>query len=185
MKDVAHDLVANAAKTQYGDLPSDVVEVTKKFVLDTLGTAIAGSSAPGCGDTVEVIKDWGGRKESTVLVYGGKVIAPHAAFVNSMMVQALDLDDVHEEALLHANVAVLPAALAMAERRGNVSGEDLIAAVVVGVDVACRVGLGVIGPLSWLITCVAGYFGAAIAAGKILGLDESKLHNAIGIVYSQ
>ena len=131
MKDLVYDLAANVAKVKYGDLPEDVVEITKKFILDTLGCAIAGSSAPGCSTVVDLIKDWGGKEESTIMVYGGKVIALHAAFVNSVMVQALDLDDVHEGAPLHANVCVLPAALAMAEREGNVSGKDLITAVAV------------------------------------------------------
>ena len=48
MRDLAYDLVANAAKVNYGDLPEDVVEITKKFILDTLGTIIAGSTAAGC-----------------------------------------------------------------------------------------------------------------------------------------
>ena len=186
MRDLAYDLVAHAVGVQYADLPEDVVEVTKKFILDTLGTGIAGSSAPGCASTVEVVKEWGGQKESTVMVYGGKVIAPHAAFANSMMIQALDLDDTHDEAAMHANVAVLPAALAMAERQGNISGKDLIAAVAVGVDIVCRLALGITtGYPMWVITTVTGYFGAAMAAGKILGLNENQVHNAVGIAFSQ
>ena len=185
MRDLVYDLVGHAAKVNCGDLPQDVIEITKKFILDTLGTAIAGSSAPGSGSVADLIKDWGGKEESTVMIYGGKVVAPHAAFINGMMAQALDLDDVHDEAVLHANATVLPSALAMAERTGNVHGKDLIKAVAVGNDVLCRIGLGVIGPLTWTLTSVTGYFGATIAAGKILGLDESKLRHAIGIAFAQ
>ncbi len=186
MRDLAYDLAANGARVSYRDLPEDVVGITKKFILDTLGCAIAGSSAPGCGSVVEVVKDWGGKKESTIMVYGGKVIATHAALVNSMMIQALEIDDMHEEAVLHANVTVLPAALATAERKGNVSGEELIGAVAIGIDVVGRLGLGIISRhLDWVITTVTGYFGAAIAAGKILGMNEDKLHNAMGIALTQ
>ena len=60
MRDLVFDLVGHAANVKYGDLPQDVVEITKKFILDTLGTAIAGSSAPGSSSTVDLIKDWGG-----------------------------------------------------------------------------------------------------------------------------
>ncbi len=170
MKDLAYDLAANAARVNYRDLPEDVVMITKKFVLDTLGCAIAGSTAPGCGSVVEMVKEWGGKKESTIMIYGGKVIATHAALANSMMIQALEIDDIHEEAMLHANVTVLPAALAMAERRGNVNGEEFISAVAIGIDVVGRLGLGIITRhLDWIITTVTGYFGAAVAAGKILG----------------
>ena len=185
MRDLVFDLVNHAAGVKYGDLPQDVVEITKKFILDTLGTAIAGSSAPGSSSVVDLIKDWGGKEESTVMVYGGKVIAPNAAFVNGSMAQALDLDDVHDVAVVHANATVMPAALAMAERLGKVTGEDLITAVAVGNDVLCRIGLGVIGPLTWTLTSVTGYFGAAIAAGKILGLDENKLRHTMGIAFAQ
>lgn len=185
MRDLAYDLAGNAAKVKYDDLPKDVVEITKKFILDTLATTMAGSSAPGCSSVVEQVKDWGGKEESTILVYGDKVISPNAAFINSMMAHALDFDDTHDEAVLHANVSVLPAALAVAERKGDVTGKDLIIAVAVGVDLLCRLSLGVGGPITWVLSSTAGYFGATVAVGKVLGLDESKLLHAMGIAYSQ
>ncbi len=184
MRDLAYDLVGNAAKIKYDDLPKDVVEITKKFILDTLATTLAGSSAPGCDSVVDQVKDWGGKEESTILIYGDKVISSNAAFANSIMAHALDFDDTHDEANLHANVSVLPAALAMAERKGNVSGKDLIAAVAVGVDLMCRLGLASFGH-DWLYSSTMAYFGATIATGKILGLDEHKLLHAMGIAYSQ
>ena len=185
MKDLAYELVGNAIATTYQSLPEDVVDITKKFILDTLATTIAGSSGAGCRAVVDQVKDWGGKEESTILVYNGKVPSPSAAFVNSMMAHALDLDDTHDSAPLHANVSVLPAALAMSERRGGVSGKELITAVAVGNDIVCRLGLGASGPLNWVLSSTAGYFGATAAAGKILGLNESKMLHALGIAYSQ
>ena len=184
MRDLAYDLVGNAAKVKYDDLPRDVVEITKKFILDTLATTIAGSSAPGCESVVDQVKDWGGKEESTILIYGGKVISENAALVNSMMAHALDLDDTHDEAVVHSYVSVLPAALAMAERNGGVDGKDLIAAVAVGVDLMCRLGLASFGH-DWVYSSTMAYFGATVAAGKILGLNENELHHAMGIAYSQ
>ena len=122
MTDLAYDLVSYAASTKYDDLPLDVVNITKRFILDTLATTIAGSTASGCRTIADQVKDWGGREESAILIYGGKAPAPEAAMVNSMMAHALDFDDTHDEAVLHANVAVLPTALAVAEQRGNISG---------------------------------------------------------------
>ncbi len=185
MKDLAYDLAGNAVRVKYDDLPKDVVEITKKFILDTLATTIAGSSAPGCKSVVDLVKDWGGKEEATIMIYGGKVISENAALVNSMMAHARDFDDTHDVAVLHANASVLPATLAMAERKGGVTGRDLIAAVATGVDVMCRLGLGVIGQLSWHFSSTLGYFAATIATGKILGLDEDKLLHAMGIAYSQ
>lgn len=185
MRDLAYDLVENTVKTKYDMLPKDVSEITKKFILDTLATTLVGSSAPGCRNVIDQIKDWGGKQESTVLVYGGKLVSPNAAFANSVMAHAVDFDDTHDEAIIHANVWVLPAALAIAERMGSVSGKDLITAVSIGVDVTCRLCLGAVGLLSGNAGAYVGYFGATLAAGKILGLNENRLLHAIGVAYSQ
>lgn len=183
--DVSNDLVEYAAKTNYGDLPREVVEATKKVILDTLGTTLAGSSAPGCMEVADVLKGWGGRKESTILVLGGKIPCFEATFINSMMAHARDFDDTYDAIPLHATVSVLPAALAVAEERGGVSGENLIAAVVLGVDILCRMGLAINVFHGWHLTATLGSFGSAIAASKILGLDKEKMFNAFGIAYSQ
>jgi len=185
MRDIVYDVVDTAIHVKYDDLPADTVEITKKFILDTLATAVAGSGASGCSEVVDYVKGCGGKGESTVWTYGGKVIADNAALANSMMTHALDFDDTHDKAGLHANVSILPAAIAMAERKRGVSGKDLITATALGVDLVCRLGLGTIGPHRWVLSSVNGYFGATIAAGKILGLDENKLLHAMGIVYSQ
>ena len=123
MRDIAYDLAANAAGVKYGDLPEDIVEITKKFILDTLATTMAGSSAPGCNTVIDYVKERGGGEESTIMIYGGKVPSSEAAFANGMMAHALDFDDTHDEAVIHANVSVMPAALAIAEWRGGESGK--------------------------------------------------------------
>jgi 2-methylcitrate dehydratase PrpD len=137
-RDVAHDVVAHAVKATFSDLPESTVKISKKFILDTLGVAIAGSAAPGCGEVASYIKEIGGKPESTVIMFGHKVPNFHAAFVNGMMCHALDFDDTHEGALVHANVTILPAALATAESVGGISGKDFFLAYALGVDFACR-----------------------------------------------
>ena len=184
MRDLTYDLAGNVAKVKYDDLPEDAVEITKKFILDTLATTLAGSSAPGCEIVVNQVKDWGGKEESTILVYGGKAISENAALANSMMAHALDLDDTHDEAVIHSYVSVLPAALAMAERDGGVNGKNLITAVTLGVDLMCRLGLASFGH-DWVYSSTMAYFGATVAAGKILGLNKDELHHAMGVAYSQ
>jgi len=211
MRDLTYDLAGNVAKVKYDDLPEDAVGITKKFILDTLATTLAGSSAPGCKSVVDQVKDWGGKEESTILVYGGKAISENAALANSMMAHALDLDDTHDEAVIHSYVSVLPAALAMAERNGGVGGKDLITAVTLGVDLMCRLGLASFGHdwvysstmavtlgvdlmcrlglasfgHDWVYSSTMAYFGATVAAGKIIGLTKDELQHAMGIAYSQ
>jgi len=178
-------ILNHLTETQFGDLPEAVIDNTKKFILDSFGVATAGASAPGCKEVVDLIKTWGGRPEATILEYGGKVPSPSAAFVNSMMMHALDFDDTLDESALHAHVSVLPAALAAAESVGDVSGKDLITAVTLGVDLVCRLGLATKRPLSWMRTATCGSFGAGAASGKILRLEKEGMGNALGIVYSR
>ncbi|MFX1555570.1 MAG: MmgE/PrpD family protein, partial [Promethearchaeota archaeon] len=183
--DSVEKMVGHITGTQFSDLPEAVVDDAKRFILDSVGVAIAGSSAPGSKEVVDLTKDWGGKREATVLIYGGKVPSPLAAMVNSIMMHALDFDDTLDESALHAHVSVLPAAVAVAESVGKVSGKDLITAVTLGVDLVCRLGLATRRPLSWIRSATCGFFGAAAAAGKVMALDWEQMSNALGVAYSQ
>jgi len=184
-RDVAYDLATYAVKASFPDLSESTLRISKKFILDTIGLMIAGSAASGCGEVASYINDIGGKQESTVFMFGHKVPSFHAAFVNAMMGHALDYDDTHEEAIVHANVTILPSALAVAESEKRVSGKDFLLAYALGIDCACRIGLAMGLPQSWHHTPVCGYFGSALSSAKILGLDETKTVNALGIAYSQ
>ncbi|MFH1485243.1 MAG: MmgE/PrpD family protein [Chloroflexota bacterium] len=184
--DAAVAIAENAVNIGYADLPAEAVDAARRDILDTLGTTVAGSAAPGGQEIVELMKEFGGKKEATIVVYGGKVPAVSAAMANGAMGHALDYDDTHDEAILHAGVTVVPAAFATAERLGKVNGKDFITAVTLGVDVICRMGLANNeGPGGWVLTPLYGYFGATVAAGKLLGLSKDEMVSAIGIAYSQ
>ena len=114
-KDVTYELVKYAINTKYESLPSCVVEKTKMLILDTLGCCIAGSSAVGVKEIVELLNKWDGERESTILVYGYRAPAPSAAFANSVMTHARDLEDTQDVAVIHCTTPILPAALAIAE----------------------------------------------------------------------
>jgi 2-methylcitrate dehydratase PrpD len=184
MNDLANEISKVYASLKFDNLPPEVVETTEKFILDTLGCGLAGAKAPGMKEVYDMFAFWGGRNEATVLGYGGKLPCPAAAFVNSALCHALDFDDTLDDAAMHCYVSALPAALATAEAR-DAGGKDLILAVVLGVDLTCRLGLAIKTPLSWIRTATCGSFGAAVAAAKVLSLDEEGIRNALGVVYSQ
>jgi 2-methylcitrate dehydratase PrpD len=119
------------------------------------------------------------------MAFGDGVPAPEAAFVNGILIHARDFDDTHDVAIIHANASVLAAALAAAEAEVPVSGREFIAAVVVGIDIACRLGLSLRYYRGWHNSAVCGAFGAAAAASRVLGLDEKSTARALGIAYSQ
>ena len=178
-------MIKHLVKTKFEDIPKATIEKQKDLLVDTLGIAIAGSKASGVVEVINLLKEIGGREESTILHFGGKSPSFLAAMANSLMAHAFDFDDMHEKAGIHANVSVIPAALAMAEKVGRVNGKTFLTAVVLGNDLICRMGLSI--PLfrGWHATSTFGIFGATVASCKILGLDEKQMANALGIAYSQ
>jgi 2-methylcitrate dehydratase PrpD len=180
----------NLVNIRYEDLPAGVVEATKKQVLDLWGVALGGFSQPGPKELREIICDWGGKEESSIIGCKQKVPAPNAAHVNATMAHALDYDDVHETAIIHPGVAITPTCMAIAEKEGNVSGKEFITAIALGADMMCRLALATTPgtrPVNtgWHLTTLFGFLGAAGVAGRMLGLDEEGIVNAIGIAYHQ
>jgi 2-methylcitrate dehydratase PrpD len=181
-------LVRNLNAIQFEDIPSEVILATKKSILDTLASLIAGANAPGCPEIVGQILEWGGKEESTILNYGRKVPVFLAALANGTMARAVDFDDVFEPGTLHASASIVPAALAMAERRGDIDGRRFLAAVTLGIDMICRMGRthkippGVSG---MNVTFQYAAFACAGVAGKMIGLDEEKMVQAMGLAYTQ
>ena len=79
-EDLAITFAKNIVKIRYADIPANAVEVTKKHILDHLATTLGGSDKPGAKDIVELFSEWGGKLEATILVWGYKVPAHHAAY---------------------------------------------------------------------------------------------------------
>lgn len=170
----------------YADLDPAAVTCCKRLLMDTLGVAFPGRLAPGVPEMASLMESWQSGRGASVLFAPFKVAPPMAAMINSTMMHALDFDDTFDASALHTFVTVLPAALATAEAAGRViDGETLITALVLGVDVICRISLGIQRPLSWIRTATCGSFGAAAAAAKILGLTRDQMSDALGIVYAQ
>jgi 2-methylcitrate dehydratase PrpD len=184
--DPAIILAEHVCRTTFTDLPSAAVLATKRDILDTFGAALGGSVAPGIAELAGLVKGWGGRQESSLWLLGGKAPAPQAALVNAAMGHALDFDDTFDRAgNIHPGVSVLAASLAVAELQGGVGGRDLLLAVTLGLDVSCRLALAATVDRGWHRTAAFGIFGAAAAAGKLLGLTVEPLVHAFGIAYSQ
>lgn len=183
--DLTRRLVKYIMGVKYEDLNAETVEITKKLFLDTLGTTIAGSSAEKSKTLVDLVKGWGGKEESTVLIYGGRVPAHHAALVNCTMARALDLDDVHETGGGHLSATFMPVSLLLAEyMQRPVSGRELILAIAMGSDLAIRIRCALTTYPGWLAETIAP-LGVVAMGGKLLGFDEERLINGMGLAYSQ
>lgn len=177
-------LATFVAETDYGALPANVIAATKQRILDTIGVALAGSDAPGCDGARETILAEGATGTSTLWASGERVGSRGAAFVNGMHAAALDYDSVYERGSVHPDIVTIPAAWAVAEQTGA-DGKAFLAAVALGNEVACRFGAANLHNKGWFYTSVHGVFGAAAAAGKLLGLDAAGIANAIGLALSR
>ncbi len=172
------------ARTGYEALDGNALRATKDHILYTLGTILAGSSAPGITQALAGARALsGGSLESTVLVHGDKLPAAFAALVNATMGHSRELDINDDRIAYKSSITVVPAALATAEKVGHVSGKDLIAAVCLGADLGIRLGLATNPKPVHARAIALGPFAAAAACGKILGLDETGFHNALGIAF--
>jgi 2-methylcitrate dehydratase PrpD len=184
----AADYARFAASLRGETLPADVTDAVRTNLLDTLACATAGRTAPGVAEVAGLATEWGGAPQALIWGSDTRVPAHHAAWVNGMMAHARDYDDTHDVAVLHAGVSVVPAALAAAELNPNATGNDLLAGVAAGLELVCRLGLATkisIIESGFIYSSLFGYFGAAVAAARIAGLDAAAIQNAIGIAYSQ
>lgn len=181
---LAHHVVA----ADYASLPQPALDAAKRFFLDTLAVAWAGTDAPGSRAVRDMMVQEGGRPESTVWGYGDRLPAGSAAFLNSMNAAALDYDALGQDSNVHVNVVVPPTAFALAERE-HANGRQFLAALVIGSDLMCRLGASceTLGNehKGWFYTSVHGIFAAAATAAKLLGLDAAATRHAFGLALSQ
>lgn len=182
--DLALAFAAHVCGRRYEDLPQPVLARTRALILDTLAAGLAGSSAEGIGAGLAYVRAIGGTPEAELLVFGDRLPATAAALVNGTMLQARDFDPVYEPGVMLPYGPVLAAALAAGQLAGS-SGKELLAAVVLGTDIACRVGRALTGGLGWSRTATLGVFGAAAAAARLLRLDRDRTVDALGLALSQ
>jgi 2-methylcitrate dehydratase PrpD len=187
-KDATRRLAQHASTLQYETLPPALVELAKQCVLDTLGVCIGASTlASEAAIVADYVRELGGKPESSVLGFGGKAPAPWAAFVNGSLGHMLDYDDVGGG---HVSIATIPVALALGEKRGGLSGRDLITAFAAGSDLMTRFCLAIDVPdwqmnSGWFATQLFGFIGGAATAGRLLELDAAQMENAFGIAFNQ
>lgn len=179
---IADAIARHIVDLRFESLSPGALAAAKRLMLDTLVVAWAGSDAPGSSDVKALLAEQGGRAESSIWGYGGRLPAPAATFLNGMFAAALDYDGINT---VHADIVTLPAALALAER-GHASGRSFVTAFIIGSDLCCRLGAATVPPhRGWFNSSVFGVFGAAATGAKLLGLDAGATRHALGIALSQ
>src|SRR6478672_549685 len=182
---ITQEIASYVAGTRYRDIPSDVIQLARGFILDGLGVALAGSTDECARIVQRQIRQMDGSAECSVL--GTSVLAPaaKAALANGVAGHAMDYDDTQlytsKEAvyglLTHPTTPVLAAVLTLGQKE-RITGAEFLLAYVLGVEVECRIA-DAINPRHYQSgfhsTATMGGLGAAVAAGKILRLKEPQL----------
>lgn len=175
------------ASTRWEDIPEKVRHEAKRSVLNFFGTALGGCRDEAIEHALGVLASFSGEPCATVIGRAERLDALNAAFLNAASGNVFDFDDTHIPTVIHPTAPVAPALFALAEMR-QMSGKEFLLAFVLGVDVECRLG-NALSPWhyrrGWHITSTCGVFGAAAAAGKILGLDAQRMLWAFGAASAQ
>jgi 2-methylcitrate dehydratase PrpD len=186
--DAAPTLAGFVATLAFDDVPAPVVDLARRHLLDTLGVAIRGrlhANAQAALRGVQALEGSAGR----IRVWGSDatLAAPYAALANGVAAHVLDFDDTHTDSIVHGSAIVAPVVLALGEMRGA-GGAELLTAFIAGWEVAARVGLasrGTFHARGFHTTSIAGVFGAAAAAARLLALPAPGVTHALGLAGSQ
>ncbi|MBF0278649.1 MAG: MmgE/PrpD family protein [SAR324 cluster bacterium] len=187
MTDYTGEMAEFIAETKFENLPSNVIHQAKLLILDVMGCAVSGYSHDRGMICREVVKEFGGNPEATILGGDNRTSCVYAAYANSNMASALDNEETFVNAAHFSSTTVF-AALALAER-GNDSGRELIKAVAIGYEFVARLwaSTGYAGEIvegKVVSTPVVGWpapMGGVASACSVLKLDKEKVFNALGI----
>lgn len=173
---------------KYEAIPDEVTKKAKFIIRDGLGNQIAASAiSEPARKVIEIVKEWGGKPESTVVGYGFKVPAPMAAMCNAMMGHGVELDDAHGSGLIKAGSVMVPSLMALAEAN-NKNGKEVVTALIAGYEVAIRIAKA-INPghrqRGFHTTGTVSAIGVAAAGAKLLGCDVNGIASAIGLAAMQ
>lgn len=168
-------------------IPPRTRERVKDLLLDALASALAGVEDAATTTILATASGLMGPGSATV-IGGSPMSMAGAALVNGHLISSVSLCDVHYRSWCHLTPEVVPPALAIAGQRES-SGEQLLVAIAAGCELTARIGVGLNYPAfharGWNTSGVAGVFGAAASAGKLLGLDGDQLTHALGIAGAQ
>ena len=180
-------LARYAVNLRYRDIPPEVISRAKDCLLDTITVALYGSTKPWSRSVAGFVKGLGLSGRSTVLGERRRVPAHLAALANGTMAHAFELDNVRQPgAGVHPGAAGFLPALAVAEAQ-RADGKSFLTSFVAACEVMSRIGVAAGNALEkrgFHAPGLTGTFGAAVAAGRLLGLDEDKMVHALGIAGS-
>ncbi len=176
-----------AVDLNYRAIPAEVIERVKACILDTLAVSVYGSTKPWSQTVSKLVRQTGARGRSTVMGENWRAQAAQATLANGVMAHAFELDNVRQPgAGVHPGATAFLPAFAMAEEK-KTNGKALLSAFVAACEVVSRIGVAAGNSLErrgFHAPALTGTFGGAVAAGRLLGLNEQQMVHALGIAGS-
>lgn len=191
MQNITRLLARYAVESRYETLPPVVRHEGLRAWVNYVGCAAGGSREDNVVMMLQFLGEFNGGARATVIGHRDRLDALNASFINAMSSAALAFNDTHYATVAHPTSPVGAALLALAEYRTQpLSGRELLHALILGVEIQCRVGMILVTPpaqsaVGLSMQGIVGGIGAAVAAGKVLGLDESHMATAIGLAVNQ
>lgn len=180
-RDLVHLFADHAATLSYDTLTEQARQTAKQSILDTLGVILAASGMePAAQGVARIVRENGGAPDCTLLGFGGKAPALMAALANGSLAHCLDYDDQTPWGQ-HCASSIVPTVFALAERRGGVSGREMIAAVAAGQDIFARLRCNVAWKKDWNLSTVLAVYAATAAGARVAGLTAPQISAAMGI----
>jgi aconitate decarboxylase len=170
------------------ELPQSTRKAAVRSLYNYIGCTIGGANHPTVIKAHKALAPLFGRETCTLLGNASKSDLQHAALLNGIASHVHDYDDTHLATIIHPTGPVASALLAFAEFQGPVTGQELLLALVAGIEASCKLGLAVWPEhydIGWHITSTTGAIGAAVAVGKLMQLSEVRMAHAIGIAAVQ
>jgi len=185
-KSIAQTLSDFCVGLKFEDLPDEVVDKVKYYIIDVLGCIVRARDEKQVKAVVNVMQSQGGNPDSTAINQGFKTAPMNAAFINGTMGHVYDFDDDHREGTMHPSVSVFPAVFALGEKH-KVSGKKFLQAFICGLEVMIRTGEAFLGKTYYQgfhPTGTCGVFGAAMGSSLIMGLNAQQATWALGLAGS-
>jgi 2-methylcitrate dehydratase PrpD len=188
---VIDEWVKHILKTDFDSFRTETVAWAKERIIDTVGCIIGGANAPGCMAIRDLVKEWDGSKQTTILGSNIKAPAYNVAMVNAIMGRSFDFGPIvpyieGKPIISHISETTVPTAITVSEWK-HASGKDLLTALILADDITARlIAASKYTPgVAWDCTGTVNRFGATAVAARLLGLDQHQLLHAFGIVLNQ
>lgn len=171
-----------ALRLNYKDIPSEALEEAKRFLLDSVGCAFSALNNKDTQAAYDYIQDLGGKKQATIIGWGEKANLPQATLMNSLLIRALDYNDIYWEQDPSHPSDIIPAVLSTGEFMKK-DGKEVLVGIIIAYELEMRLCLAAfpgVREIGWHHATLTQLV-SPVAAGRMLGLNEEEIVAAIGI----